>query len=258
MINKIEILNLLDEERQRISYPDSPRIFEENIVKDIHNDGKTCEIIYSNHSEEDIDEAIKRQISYALDNKCELEWKVYGHDSPSCLGDKLLSVGFKAEPKEKFMVLPLNSESLKDFKKSSCEIRKINDRKGLSDVRVIFEEVYKKNLGDLFNHYALMIEKYPSNMSIYVAYVNEEPASCGRVYFHSDSKFCGLYGGQTRKKFRNLGLFTSIVAVRMKEALKRKVVYASVDALPTSEPILRKRGFTIVTDTQPYVYDGMQ
>ena len=236
----------------------SQRVFEENVVKDFHNDGKICEIIYSNHSEKDIDEAIKRQISYARKNKCNLEWKVYGHDSPSCLREKLLSAGFKGQSIEKFIVLSLSIESLNDFKKSSCEIRKINDRKGINDVRVIFEEVHNESFDDQFNHYTYMIEKSPSNMSIYVAYVNEEPASCGRAYFHSDSKFCGLYGGQTREKFRNLGLYTSIVAVRLKEALIRKVLYASVDALPTSESILRKRDFNPITDTQPFVYDGMQ
>jgi hypothetical protein len=41
----------------------------------------------------------------------------------------------------------------------------------------------------------------------------------------------------------------------MKEALERNRKYLLVDALPTSEPVLRKRGFQRLTDTQSFVYD---
>ena len=36
------------------------------------------------------------------------------------------------------------------------------------------------------------------------------------------------------------------------KAVRRGVAYVCVDALPTSEPILAKRGFEAVTYTQPF------
>jgi predicted acetyltransferase len=60
-----------------------------------------------------------------------------------------------------------------------------------------------------------------------------------------------IYPG-TRERFRKRGLFTQLVATRIREAMSRGVAYVCVDALPTSEPILRKRGFEIVTYTQPF------
>ncbi len=97
-----------------------------------------------------------------------------------------------------------------------------------------------------------MVENHPNNMSVYITYVDGEPAACGRVYFHESSRFAALYGGNTRERFRERGLFTQLVAVRVREAVSRGIVDICVDALPTSEPIFRKCGFEIVTHTQPF------
>jgi hypothetical protein len=53
---------------------------------------------------------------------------------------------------------------------------------------------------------------------------------------------------------RNRGLYTALVAAWLKEAIQRGRKYMFVDALPTSEPILRKRGFQRLTDTQSFIY----
>ena len=121
------------------------------------------------------------------------------------------------------------------------------------DYQKICEEVYGKNVEKQIEQYRFMMENHPDNLSVYVAYVDEEPAACGQIYFHQDSQFAGLYGGQTRVPFRNRGLFTQLVATRIREAFNRGIVNICVDALPTSEPILSKLGFKAITYTQPYI-----
>ena len=56
------------------------------------------------------------------------------------------------------------------------------------------------------------------------------------------SEFAGIYGGNTKPEQRNRGIYTALVAARLREALVRNRRYLIVDALPTSEPILRNEG----------------
>jgi predicted acetyltransferase len=64
-----------------------------------------------------------------------------------------------------------------------------------------------------------------------------------------------LAGGRTVTTHRRRGLFTALVGSRLREAASRGCTHAFVDALPTSEPILTKLGFTSLTSTQPYTYE---
>ncbi len=253
---QIGLLNLLDWERQTAVYPGVTRLSEGGVVKDISADGKSGEIVYSACSEAEIDQIIEQQMQAARHGRYELEWKVYGHDQPQCLGERLAAAGFEAGDKEAFMVVSANKETLERFGVISSDIRRVTSREDLRDYRLIREEVCGKNCEQEMEQYAFLLENHPSNMSVYVAYVDGEPAACGRIYFHQDSKFAGLYGGNTREQFRKRGLFTQIVAVRIREAVSRGVANIRVDALPTSEPILRKRGFEIVTHTQPFCFSG--
>ena len=150
------------------------------------------------------------------------------------------------------MVFTASEETLARFGTADADIRRVTDRKGLQEYQVIREEVRGRNCDKEIKQYALLLQNHPDTMSVYVAYVDGEPAACGRVYFHEQSKFAGLYGGNTRERFRKRGLFTQVVAARIREAVSRSVVNICVDALPTSEPILEKRGFVRLTYTQPF------
>jgi len=249
-----EILTLLDFERQTVIYPGTTRFSDIGIIRDVSDDGKNCEIVYSSCSENDLDQTIKHQIEVARNARYELEWKVYGHDRPHDLGERLLAAGFKTGEKEMFMVSSVNNETLNRFDVCSCDIRCVTSKEGLKDVQMISEEVYAKSYETQITRWGAMLENHPQSMSIYVAYIDGEPAASGRVYFQESSKFAGLFGGQTRERFRKRGLFTQLVAVRIREALSRRIAYICVDALPTSEPILRKRGFESVTYTQPFCF----
>ena len=249
---RIEMLGLLDSERQTVVYPGVTRFAGEGVVRDVSANGKMGEIVYSSCSEADIDRVIKRQVQAARSAGYELEWKVYGHDQPPCLGERLTAAGFEAEDRELFMVFRAGTDALTRFDIYPCDIRRVTGEEGLKDYRTIREEVSGKDCGGEIALYISMLQDHPDSMSVYVAYVDGVPAACGRVYFHPDSQFAGLYGGNTREQFRRRGLFIQVVAARIHEALSRGIVNICVDALPTSEPILRKRGFQDVTYTQPF------
>lgn len=251
-----EMLNLLDLERQTVIYPGVTRLSDGEVVRDVSADGKSGEVVYSCCAEAEVDRVIERQIRTAYSKRYELEWKVYGHDRPPCLGERLAAAGFEAGEKEAFMVFLASREALDRFGACRSDIRRVTSKEGLGDYQVVREEVCGKNCDEEVARYEVLLEHHPNNMSVYVAYVDGEPAACGRIYFHESSRFAGLYGGNTRERFRRRGLFTQMVAVRLREALHRGVVNICVDALPTSEPILRKHGFERVTHTQPFHLPG--
>ena len=254
---RTHILSLLDSERQTVVYPGVLRFTEGALVRDVSLDGKICEVIYARATEEDVDRMVKREVRAARRAPYELEWKLYGHDQPHCLAERLVAAGFEAGDREAFMVLRVsnqagNVESAGMRSSPAGALRMAENARDLEDARLIMEEVQERSCEDRIAHYREMLEKHPSNMSLYIASIRGQPASCGRVYFHGQSRFAALYGGQTRPGFRHRGLFSQIVRARVGEAWSRGVDYVCVDALPTSEPILRKLGFEAITWTQPF------
>ena len=211
-------------------------------------------IVYSHCSGQDVDDVIRRAISLAEQQGYTLEWKVYGHDTPPDLKDRLLTARFEAEPVEKVMLLRISQESLAAFEAPAYEIRRVHGADGLDDVAAISSEIGRKNVEDEKERLRIMLRDSPHEMSIYVAYMDREAVACGRIYFSKGGEFAELAGGRTKTTHRNRGLYTALVAARLQEAFDRNYRYVCVDALPTSEPILRKRGFTAITDTQGFVY----
>ena len=251
-----EIFDALDFERQTILYPGVTRFSDKGVLRDVAADGKSAEIVYTSCAADEIAQVIDQQIQIARNSAYELEWKVYGHDQPPGLEEHLAAAGFEAGAKEAFLIFQAAPESLERFSPCQSEIRRVTTRDGLNDYQTIVEEVRGKGCQQAIEQYVFLLENHPKNISVYVAYADGEPAACGRVYFHKDSRFAALYGGSTRERFRKRGLFTEIVAVRLREAFHRGIEMICVDALPTSEPILRKRGFERVTDTQPWLWKG--
>jgi hypothetical protein len=88
-------------------------------------------------------------------------------------------------------------------------------------------------------------------MSVYVAYIDEQPASAAWIYFPKHSQFASLWGGATVNGFRKQGLYTALLAVRAQEAKARQVRYFTVDASPMSRPILEKFGFEMIAYSYP-------
>jgi hypothetical protein len=227
---------------------------EGGVVRERSPDGTECCIVYSHCTSMEIDEVIRQEVSLARAHPYRLEWKVYGHDPPPNLKERLLAAGFEAQPVESLMVLPLNQETLAAFRAPAVDIRRVRDRDGLDQVAAISREIGRTNVEEERTWLALTLERTPDRMSVYVAYAEGAPVACGRIGFSDNSEFADLSGGRTTTTHRNRGLYTALVAARLKEAMQRGRRYVLVDALPTSEPILRKRGFQRLTDTQPFVY----
>jgi predicted acetyltransferase len=82
-----------------------------------------------------------------------------------------------------------------------------------------------------------------------VAYVDGKPVSYARNEFMGGkgNPFVGLYGGSTLPEYRNRGIYTAMIAARLREARERGAEFIFVDARQdTSMPILQKLGFVCI------------
>jgi hypothetical protein len=224
------------------------------IVREYSPDASECVIIYSRCESEELDDVVQHEITRAETRKYTLEWKSYGHDRPANLKDRLLAAGFESGPVESLMVLSLSEHALAAFDAPACDIRRIRTVQQLDDVAEILHQLGQTSIDEELQRYAYALDNTPDQMCLYAAYADDRPAACGRIEFKETCEFAYLFGGKTKSTHRNRGLYTALVAERLKEAIKRDRKYILVDALPTSEPILRKRGFQFLTHTQPMMY----
>ena len=245
-----DVLRSLDRER-RAAGEEAAR---GGIVRERSPDGSRCAIVYSHCTAEEVDEVIRDEASGAESAGYELEWKVYGHDVPSDLGDRLLAAGFERGAQESVLVLQLSDAALTAFAAPGYRIVRVRNEERLDDVADVAREIGRQDVEEERRRLALALRDTPGELSIHVAYVDGEPVASGRIHFKENSDFAELAGGRTKTTHRNRGLFTALVAARLREALARNRTHVLVDALPTSEPILRKRGFRFVTHTWPHVY----
>jgi hypothetical protein len=246
-----DLLSRLDRER-RASGELSAR---GNVVREFLPDGSECRIVHAHCTADEIENVIRDEISRADARNYTLEWKVYGHDGPPNLRDSLLAAGFEPGDLESLLVLAVNETTVAALDAPAYEIKRVRDAEGLNAVAEISREIGRRNVEEEQHRLAEILRDTPDEMSVHVAYVDGEPAACGRINFGENSDFAELAGGRTKTIHRNRGLFTALVASRLREARERSRTHVFVDALPTAEPILTKRGFEFLTHTQPFVYE---
>jgi len=246
----VDLLRRLDLHRQQ----DGQSSLQGRLTKQYESNGLECTIVYSHCTPGEIGQVIRKEISLAERAKYTLEWKVYDHDMPANLKEHLLLAGFSPGPVESLMALRLSQEALRAFQSPAYEIRPIRDPKRLMDVSAISREIGRTNVEEERKRLALTLQENPERMSVYVAYIDDEPVACGRIYFDEESKVAEISGGRTKTTHRKQGLYNALVSERLKEAIARGCTYVFVDALPTSEPILKKRGFEFLVHTQPFIY----
>lgn len=247
----LDILAGLDAERQALGTP-SP---DGDVVVERSADGSEYRIVFAYCPADRVDDVIRRERVAADAGGYAVEWKVYGHDRLSDLPDRLVAAGFEPDDSEDVLVLRLGEESIAAFGTSPHEIRVVRDDAGLADYAEISREIGRRNVDAERNSLAVSLREHPDELSVHIAYVDGEPACCGRVLYRPGGPYAELAGGRTKTTHRRQGLFTALVASRLREARDRGRTHAFVDALPTSSPILCKRGFQPITWTRPFVYE---
>lgn len=244
-----EILALFDEERRTLGLAGYRLEQTEKVTRSIPLEGGWGWIAWSAHQPIEMEQAINAEIHLFESLGDSFEWKVYDHDQPADLRQRLEARGFKIGPVEAFLVLP--AADLAEPVSDGIDIRRMKTIAEFEDYLTVERIIWPENLlaHDLDSR--RRFREHPDEASYYVAYADGRPVACARATFHEGSRFAGLFGGSTLDGFRGRGLYTALVATRGAEARKRGVEFLTVDAWPTSRPILERRGFQCLAQTYP-------
>ncbi len=249
-----EILALYDRhERQEADEPGMRRESLEDIVRLIDLRGTESAVVFSRLSDHTADEAIAREAQYFGALGHNLEWKLFAHDAPGDLHDRLLAHGFQAEDEETILALDLSEAPAQLLSPVSPDIRRITRPTDLKDFTRVREAVWPGRHAWLDERLAGLLQTDPQSLSVYVAYADGVPASTARIQFSNHSPFASLWGGATLPELRGRGLYSGLLAVRVQEALRRGARFLTIDATPMSRPIVEKFGFRRLTTATAHV-----
>jgi hypothetical protein len=201
-------------------------------------------ILYSDLTSADADAAIAEQAAFFRTMNAEVEWKVYGHDLPADLGERLRAAGFKPDEAETLMAFDL-SNPLPINAQAGIEIRRVVDAAGLQDVIVVSNAAFGCDHGWMMQTFGPRVTD--PTLSLHVAYSGASPVSAARMELPPGRSFASLWGGGTIPSHRGLGIYRELTAIRTRTAHERGYRFLTVDAQESSRPILERLGFMPLT-----------
>ena len=163
-----------------------------------------------------------------------------------------LDAGFLTEPKERVLAIAATPQALTAWSGSAPDIRRVLDDTGIQHVAEVSQDIGRDAAEDA-RRLSTALGETPSGVAAYVAYADGEPAACARIHFHPAARLAWLCGGRTKVAHRRRGFDVALVRHRIALAIERGCVALIVDALPTSEPILMRRGFRAVSEKQAFL-----
>src|SRR5574341_8784 len=235
-------------------YPEARKEVSKDVVRFIRKAPGMNFVSFTFANEYDLDRVIDQQLEYFFPMGQPFTWKVYDHDLLPSLKDKLAARNFVSDGGEAVMVLRIMHAPVSLFQPIKADIRQVTDLEGLKDVIYVLDNVYGGDhtwVNDRLGGHL----QIPGYLSVYVAYVENHPASLAWTYFPR-GHFATLFDGTTLPEYRKQGLYTSVLSVRLQEIRERGYPYAVVEAGAMSKPILAKHGFQHLTTVYDYEWKG--
>jgi GNAT superfamily N-acetyltransferase len=224
------MLELYDLERRRGTEVGMRREELPGLIRHVDQVGRFSTIIATDLAESDAAQAIEEQIAYFDGMGHDFEWKVFSHDRPGDMVERLRVRGFTIDESEAILGLDITSAPDQVFKPTPS-VRRVTEAAEAPE-RIRYEMAHA-----------------PDQISLYVAEVDGRAVSHGWVRFPPGRPFASLWGGATEPAYRRRGLYSQLVSARVEEARERGYHYVSVDAGRLSRPILERRGFLQLEQT---------
>ncbi|SES19806.1 GNAT family N-acetyltransferase [Actinokineospora terrae] len=206
-------------------------------------------VVWSSLDQATADQTIAATVAWLRTVEGHGEWKLYHHDSPADLGERLTRAGLVAGSVEAVMVA--ETASVPDFAPpAGVELLDVTSDEDIDRVVRVHDEAFGEDHSRLGAQ--MRAEVAQRSADVVLAVAGDEAVSAARTSYHAGADFAGLWGGGTREPWRGRGIYRALVSHRARRAQQRGVRYLQVDALPTSRPILERVGFTCVALTTAY------
>jgi GNAT superfamily N-acetyltransferase len=250
-MNKNNLLVRYDKDlRLHIMYPEARKEITNDVVRFVRKAPGMNFVGFTIANERQLDYGIDNELKYFAPMNQPFTWKVYEHDLLPSLEEKLLSRGFVSDGGDAVMVLDIKNAPESLFKPTTADIRRIDTLEGLKDVIHVLDQVWGGHNTWVNDRLGSHLQ-IPGYLSVYVAYVQDQPASIAWAYFPR-GHFATLFAGSTIAEYRQQGLYTSLLATRLKEIRERGYGFAVVEAGAMSKPIVAKHGFQQLTTVYDY------
>ncbi len=255
-MNKNGLLICYDKDlRLHVMYPEARKEITNDVVRFIRKAPGMNFVSFTFADGTKLERVVDREVEYLAPMQQPFTWKVYDHDHLPNIGDALLANGFAGDnDPAAVMVFDVNQAPASKYEATNADIRRITDRDGLRDIVHVLDGVYGGHNDWVYERMGLHMQ-IPGYLSMYAAYVDGKPASIAWTYFPG-RHFATLFGGTTLAEYRNRGLYTSLLHLRLKEIRGRGYPFAVVEAGPMSKPIVAKHGFQYLTTVYDYEWKG--
>jgi GNAT superfamily N-acetyltransferase len=226
----------------------------DGVVRHVAPDHGWNGVVWSELDETTADAAIAAQVRYFGALGREFEWKLYAHDLPPDLPDRLRAAGFTSEPPETLMVAPVDDLPTGIALPVGVHLRTETDATAVDLMSELHQQVFGTDDNDVRHQLLTQIEETPERLAIVVAMAGDMPVSAARMETYPGTDFVGLWGGGTLPEWRGRGIYRALVAHRVRVAADRGFRYLQVDASDMSRPILQRLGFVPLTVTTPFMF----
>lgn len=206
-----------------------------------------CAVTWVDFTELDVEELITQEIA-AWRGAEPLEWKVYAHDAPSDLAERLASRGFVPDPPGTLMVSQLSRAPIAS---QAIDIRRVNDERGIDDFLAAASEAFDEDQAPM--RAELEARLSGGTLALFVAYAGARPIGAARLELPPERAFAGAYTGSVVPDHRGRGIYRALLRARAKEAARRGYDYLVVEAWETSRPILERLGFEPLTAYRKWI-----
>ncbi len=161
-------------------------------MKHVSLNGDEGSIIYSSLTSENVDAVIVEQIAYFENLDQNFEWKYYAHDKPEGLLEHLRRHGFTLEEREALLVLDLQHLPGELKQPTSHDIRLLQHPEDLKDVLTVETSVWGGDQTSIISFLTETRHTRPKCLRVYVAYVDNKPASSAWMFLNESSQFASL------------------------------------------------------------------
>ncbi|MEV5914113.1 GNAT family N-acetyltransferase [Streptomyces chartreusis] len=251
------VLALFDRDMREGAQPDGPDARVERvgrIVRQVSSEHGWNGVVWSDLDAAGADAAIAEQIAHFSGLGHEFEWKLYGHDLPVDLGQRLRAAGFVGRPEETLMIGEVADLNLDAEPPEGIRILPVTDSAGVDLVAQVHEKAFGTDGSRLRHQLLARLTADADTVVAVVALAGDTPVSAARMELVPGTRFAGLWGGGTVEGWRGRGIYRALVAHRARAAVDRGYRYLQVDAMSSSRPILERLGFEPLTTTTPYVH----
>jgi GNAT superfamily N-acetyltransferase len=223
----------------------------ERVTRTIGTDGSWSAVVWSDLTAADADGVIAAEVARAAGD---FEWKLYAHDGPADLPERLRTAGLTPEPVETLMVAAIADLELPVPSPEGVRLATVTDDAGVTTMLAVHDEVFGPGTTypGVIEAVRTALGMQPRPIEAVLAWAGDRAVSAGRVEFHEGTDFAGLWGGGTLPDWRGRGVFRALVGHRAVLARDRGFRYLQVDAMPTSRPILERMGFQPLAETTPW------